>query len=247
MEKKYKNPPIIEALCELRFIPSQQWDLTLPGLIYEKVKDKFPDKEQQIGVGVQFRPTEKGIEHKVEAAPPRVQFFKKDKTALIQVAPDLLAINQLKPYPTWPVFKPLILDNFQVYKDVAKPKGFKGIGLRYINRITFNAKSVKLEDYFNFYPFIPTDVPQVHTNFISRVEIPYRNNRDRMLITLSSAAPEEPDTIPIILDLDYIMFAQEGIFMDKFEEWLEEAHAAVEKTFESCITNNSKALFGEIK
>jgi uncharacterized protein (TIGR04255 family) len=130
---------------------------------------------------------------------------------------------------------------------VTKPKGFKRVGLRYINKIVFNATSVKLEDYFNFYPTLPSDLPQVHTNFISRVEIPYRNNRDRMLITLTSAAPEVPDTIPIILDLDYIMFAQEGILMDKFGAWLEEAHAEVEKTFESCTTNSSKALFGEIE
>ena len=62
MGRRYKNPPIVEALCEFEFISSQPWDLTIPGLIYEKVKDEFPDKRQQIGIGVQFKPTEKGLE-----------------------------------------------------------------------------------------------------------------------------------------------------------------------------------------
>jgi uncharacterized protein (TIGR04255 family) len=211
------------------------------------VKDEFPDKKQQIGVGVQFRPTEKGLEHRVEPAPPRVQFFRKDKTALIQVGPDLFVVNHVKPYPTWDVFKPLILENFQQYKGVANPQGFKRMGLRYINKIIFNAESVELEEYFNFFPAIPQDLPQLYEGFISRVEIPYFNNRDKMIITVSNAIPEAPKTLPIILDLDYIMIVQEEIPMEGFEGWLEQAHSAIEKAFESCITNKSRTLFEEVK
>jgi uncharacterized protein (TIGR04255 family) len=247
MDKRYKNSPIIEALCEIQLVASQPWDLTLPGLVYEKVKDQFPDKKQQIGVGVQFRPTEKGLEHRVEPAPPRVQFYRKDKTALIQVGPDLFVVNHLKLYPTWAVFKPLILGNFQVYKDVANPRGFRRIGLRYINKIIFNEYSVRLEDYFNFFPAIPEDLPQLHEGFISRVEIPYSDNFDRMIITISNATPEMPNTVPIILDFDYIMTVQEGIPMERFEGWLEKAHSTIEKAFESCITDKSRILFEEVQ
>ncbi|MFO1433977.1 MAG: hypothetical protein U1F76_28450 [Candidatus Competibacteraceae bacterium] len=28
MKKKYRNPPIEEALVEFRFVPGQEWDLT---------------------------------------------------------------------------------------------------------------------------------------------------------------------------------------------------------------------------
>ena len=247
MGKRYKNSPIIEALCEIQLVPSQPWDLTLPGLVYEKVKDQFPDKKQQIGVGVQFRPTEKGLEHRVEPAPPRVQFYRKDQTALIQVGPDLFVVNHLKPYPTWAVFKPLILGNFEAYKGVANPRGFKRIGLRYINKIIFNAESVKLEDYFNFFPAIPKDLPQLHEGFICRVEIPYSNNFYRIIITISNAAPDAPITLPIILDLDYILTVQEGIPMEGFEGWLEQAHSTIEKTFESCITDKCRVLFEEVQ
>ena|SRR5215207_7513665 len=42
----YKDPPIIEALCEFQFVPSQPWDLTIPGLFYREVKSEFPKRRQ---------------------------------------------------------------------------------------------------------------------------------------------------------------------------------------------------------
>ncbi len=247
MARRYKNPPVVEALCEFQFVPSQPWDLTIPGLIYEKVKKKFPDRKQQVGIGVQFRSTEKGIERKVEPAPPRVQFHRKDKTALIQVAPDLLAVNQLKPYPAWTKFKPMVLEALQMYREVANPKGFKRIGLRYINKINIKAESVELSEYVDFYPYVPKELPQLRTSFMSRVEIPYLNDQDRMLVTIGSAPPESPNTTSIVLDIDHIMAIPEAISMEVTEEWIEQAHSAIEGVFESCIKDKSRILFEEIK
>jgi len=247
MGRRYKNPPIVEALCEFEFISSQPWDLTIPGLIYEKVKDEFPDKRQQIGIGVQFKPTEKGLEHKVEPTPPRIQFYKRDKRALIQVAPDLLVVNQLKPYMTWAKFKPMILDSLQKYRDVANPKGFKRVGLRYINKINIKAEIIELSDYFDFYPYTPKNLPQLHTSFLSRVEIPYVHGRDIMLITIGSALPEKSEIISIILDLDYVMANPEAIPIKAAEEWIEQAHSTIEEIFEACIKDKSRILFEEVK
>jgi len=60
-----------------------------------------------------------------------------------------------------------------------------------------------------------------------------------MIITMSNATPEVPE-FAIILDLDYIMFLQDGLLMEAFDGWLEEAHSAIEKTFESCITDRCR-------
>lgn len=247
MASKYKNPPLVEALCEFQFVPSQSWDLTVLGLIYEKVKGKFPHRQQQTGIGVQFKATEKGLEHVMEPAPPRMQFLKEDRKALIQVAPDLLVINQLSPYQAWVKFKPMISEALQIYKEVANPKGFRRIGLRYINRIDIKAKLIKIEEYLNFYPRTPEDMPQYHTNFISRVEITYTNNRDRMLVTASSIPSQNDNTTSVILDIDYIMGTSEAVASEDLEEWIEQAHTAIEKAFESCITDKSRILFGEGK
>lgn len=247
MGKRYKKSTVIEALCEFQFVPSKSWDLTIPGLIYEKVKKKFPDRQQKIGIGFKFRPTEKGFEHKVEPAPPRIQFHRKNKTALIQIAPDLLVINQLKPYPTWSKFKQMILEALQIYKKVVKPKGFKRIVLKYINKINIKAKSVELSEYFDFYPYISKDLPQLHTGFMSRVEIPYEKNRDRMIVTIGSTPSESPNMLSTILDINYIMANPEAIPIEEFKKWIDHAHLVIEKTYKSCIKNKSRVLFEEVK
>jgi len=246
MGRKYRNPPIVEALCEFQFIPIQPWDMTIPGLLYEKIIDRFPIKQQQMGFGIGFQPKEWGIEQKVEML-QRMQFLRSDKTALVQVGPDLLTINHLKPYPTWGIFKPLIIDNLEIYQEVAKPKGFKRIGLRYINKIDLDKRSRELTDYLNYYPFIPTNLPQMHETFQVRVEIPYEEGRDHLLLTLASAIPEKPDVISLLLDLDYIMAIPEGIPLDHASDWLEKAHIIVENAFEACITDKCRLLFEEEK
>lgn len=247
MNKKYKKPPLVEALCEFQFIPNQPWDWTIPGLIYEKVKNEFPDKQQQIGIGVQFKPTERGIEHVIEPISSTIQFFKKDKTALIQIAPDFLAINQLKPYPTWKGFKPLILKGFQIYKEIANPKAFRKIRLRYINMIEFNEQQISLEDYFQYYPFIPPNLPHVQSSFFVRTEFPFEEEKERLILTLATIIPSKPNIISILLDIDYVMATPEYIALNEISEWLEKAHERVEAAFEASITDKARIIFEEEK
>lgn len=243
MSKKYINPPIVEALCEFQFIPGQPWDFTVHGLLYEKIQTDFPDKQQQLGLGIRVRQEAGAIQHEVLQSPDRMQFLRKDKTALIQVGPDLLTVNHLKPYPTWEVFKPLILDNLNKYNEVAKPKGFRRLGLRYINKIDIPVRPVELPQYFNYYPHMPNIVPQVYDAFNVRVEIPHKEDRDRILLTFVNTIPEKPEALSFLLDLDYVMVMPEKIAIEQAEEWLEQAHEVIENTFEACITDKCRKLF----
>lgn len=245
MSRKYKNPPIVEALGEFQFVPGQPWDFTIHGLYYEKISKEFPDKQQQMGIGIRVKQEAGAIQQEFLPAAERMQFFRKDKTALVQVGPDLLTVNHLRPYPTWEKFKPLIIDNLNKYHKVAKPTGFKRLGLRYINKIDISEKLIELTDYFNFYPHIPEELPQKHEAFNVRVEIPYEENRDRILLTFGSAIPEKPEMLSFLLDLDYVMILPEKIAIDQAAEWLEKAHTVVEKTFEACITDKCRKLFEE--
>ncbi|MEW6409981.1 MAG: TIGR04255 family protein [Nitrospirota bacterium] len=246
MSRKYSNPPIVEALCEFQFIPTQPWDMTIPGLLYEKISGEFPVKQQQMGFGIGFQPKEGGIEQKVEMS-QRMQFLRPDKSALVQIGPDLLAVNHLKPYPTWDTFKPMIFKNLEAYQTVAKPKGFKRIGLRYINKFEFDKSPIELTDYFNYYPFIPTNLPQMHETFQVRVEIPYEEGRDCLLLNFASTIPEKPDALSLLLDLDYIMAIPERVPLDQTSDWLEKAHTTIENAFEACITDKCRSHFEEEK
>lgn len=243
MSKKYKNPPIVEALSEFQFISGQPWDFTIHGIFYEKINSEFPDKQQQMGIGIRVKQEAGAIQHEVLQSSDRMQFYRKDKTALVQVGPDLLTVNYLKPYPTWEVFKPLILDNLNKYIAVAQPKGFKRIGLRYINKIDIPEKQIELPHYFNYYPHIPDGVPQTYDVLNVRVEIPHKEDRDRVLLTIVNTIPERPDVLSFLLDLDYVMILPEKVAIEQAGEWLEQAHEVIEETFEACITDKCRNLF----
>ncbi len=247
MEEKYKNPPLVEALCEFQFISNQPWDMTVPGLVYEKIRDEFPDKQEQIGIGFQLRPTEKGIEHKIEPTLPKIQFFKKDKSAVVQIAQDLLVVNCLKPYPSWQGFKPLIIKNLNIYREVVNPKGFKRIELRYINVFEFDKSEIELTDYFRYYPFIPDSLLQKHSSFLCRVEFPFEEGNETLMIAIGTIIPGKPNLLSILLDIDYAMVTPEYVSPQDVSNWLEKAHQKIEGVFEGCITDKTREILMEGK
>ena len=104
-----------------------------------------------------------------------------------------------------------------------------------------------MSEYFNIYPTIPDNLPQIHSSFISRVEIPYMDERDRMLLTLASELPQSEDELSIVLDIDYIMQTPDAVPINACERWIEQAHSAIEVAFESAITGRTRTLFDKVK
>lgn len=104
------RPPLVEALVEFRSGPDG-WDWTLPGRLYEKVRDRFPERVEvrppMIVLGQSSGP--EGPPPPPAGTPERLQFKRADGTAMIQVGPGLLVVNHLRPYATWPEFRRLAL------------------------------------------------------------------------------------------------------------------------------------------
>src|SRR2546425_12443479 len=68
MGRQYLNPPLVEAVCEFRFLPDTQWDLTIPGLMYEKIQDRFPHKEQRLVSDIEISQEGKEIKQQVRTS-----------------------------------------------------------------------------------------------------------------------------------------------------------------------------------
>ncbi len=243
MKRKYKKPPIVEALCEFQFIPQEPYNLTIPGLFYDKIKEEFPIRQEQSGLSFNLLQMIKGdVEVPIL---PKIQFSKPGGTPLVQLAPDLLVVNCLKHYPSWEGFKPLILKYLEVYKEVGNPKGIKKAGLRYINVIEFDTTDINLEDYFYYYPVIPNGLPQKPGSFLSKVEIPFDD--ERLMLTLGTIVAKKINPFSITLDIEYAISTPGKIAFNNISEWLDKAHNKVEDAFELCITDNSRELFQEEK
>ena len=239
MGQKYAHSPIIEAVCEIRFGADSQWDMAVPGIIYERVKDTFP-KRQQI----------KALTFKLTSEPEfiatdRMQFLSEDGTSFIQVSPHFLAVNHLKPYPHWETYSSLVEKGFDAYRAVTNPNTIERVGLRYINNILFEEKRLDLPEFFNFYPFVGDSISQDYDSFSTGIQIPFADGRDRLKIELASRYSEQEDQASIILDLDYILMQPASIDLDDLLAWVNEAHQHIGETFEACITNSLREKFGK--
>jgi uncharacterized protein (TIGR04255 family) len=247
--KKYNDPPIIEALCAFLFAPDKEYpyDDTVPGTFYNEIKEEFPIKRQinalNVTVPLMHPESQREQPHKIQMASV-MQFFTKDNSPIIQINPNILTINITKPYLGWEYFKPLIIKNFNIYKKITRPKGLNRIDLRYINKFSFDGL-IELDDYFNYHPSIPKELPQNLETFQINAVIP-SSEINRLVLNFNSII-EKPGVSSVLLDLSYFMSIPERVSFDQLDGWLEDAHKKIETAFESCITDKCRETFGGIK
>jgi len=238
MGTKYKYNPIVEALCEFRFEPQEEWDLTIPGLVFEQVREIFPNRRRARTVSVELSPEQANV---LEVN--RVQFVREDETAMVQVGPNLVAVNQLKPYSSWEEFSPLIMRGLEAYTAVAGPQTINRIALRYINHIRFPGRRVELEDYFQFRPTQGPDLPEDFIAFVTAIMFPFDGERDLLRTHLATLPFGAPDTSVISLDLEYFLARPGEVSLVDVPGWIQTAHARIESTFEACMTPRLRTLF----
>ena len=154
---RYKNPPIEEALCEFRFKPGRDWDLTIPGKLQTKFDDEYTGKPREQKV-VEFAvKTQEGKSPNLSYGEglAKVMLVTKSGKRVIGVGSDVLSVHMLRPYQDplqpnrsgWDEFEPRISKALKAYWDVAEPIGVCRIGIRYINKIVIPGKTVRVEEY----------------------------------------------------------------------------------------------------
>jgi uncharacterized protein (TIGR04255 family) len=240
--ERYKNPPVVEALCEIYFHDSK-WDGTLPGLFFEKVRKNYPKKKELEQVGVQVSVSKEAQATQVQREERRIQFIKEDDSRLIQIENNLLVINQLRPYPRFEDWKPVVDEMLKHYSEVAQPKGIRQMGMRYINRIIIPAAKFKMEDYFNLYPQVPESLGAMHGKFMMRLEIPPKHKGHRLMVTFGTSPPESPETSAEMLDIYNIFVLPVAFPIEDVDKYIIEAHENIEAAFENSITNKTRELF----
>jgi uncharacterized protein (TIGR04255 family) len=246
MGKKYAKPPIVEAVCEFRLTPETQWDLTIPGLLYEKLKELFPQKEQRvIHQEMELIQGPDGWLQQQIRTSERIIFFTEDRRMLVQVGPRLLAINVLKPYPYWEGFKSRIEMAWESLRVDVKVQGLERIGLRYVNHVELPGQSVELAEYFEFYPFVGPRLPQQMVTFLVGAEFSYADGRDRCRVQLAPIQGSGGKSL-FMLDIDYFLAQPRGVKPEEALAWVEEAHSRVEEVFEGSITDKLREMFEEV-
>jgi uncharacterized protein (TIGR04255 family) len=238
--RTYKNPPIVEAICEFTFTPAEDWNPTLPGELHTLIREYYEGEPRQ--ANIQIVTTDPGNNSVTVQNDLRVQLPTKDGTRLVSVGRNALSINVLKPYEGWTLFRPRIEWALQKYYDVAGHKTVTRVGVRYINRIVVSYLGATSADYFEFDRPLQSALGAKLTNFIKRSEY-VAEDQTKILITHATIAPSAPGTTEFLLDIDAIF---DGRPLELIEDILGTAktlHATEGCAFEAIITEKARDLF----
>ncbi|WAI00395.1 TIGR04255 family protein [Methanogenium organophilum] len=239
--------PIQEVVCEFRFSKDTEWKGDLASILYDKLKDDFPEKKQKISHKLELKANVKGIESQKAEPVSNDIFLSEDGKILIQIYPRMISVNCLKPYPSWEIFSQKIDQVYSTLQEIVEIKEIDRIGLLYINKIEIEDKKFELRDYFNFYPHVSPQFPQDVANFIVGCEFVHKNGAELSKLDLGRTFPSKKESNAFLLREEYYTAPNYSVRPEDAIEWIENAHMELKKLFNGCITEKMKESFNEIK
>jgi uncharacterized protein (TIGR04255 family) len=244
---QYANPPIEEAVCELRFEPGLEVDFSAPGRFYEMIRETYPGKprhQQILSAEFQVGAEQTNPRMSMQQGVSKVLFPTEDGLRLIGLGQNLLSIHDLRPYSGWDKFRNRIEAGLKVFQQVDHPTGIRHIALRYINKIDLCKKKVKLGDYFLVGPQLPDSVPLNISGFFSRLETVYHDSPVRLLLTVASAPPRSPEEVAFLLDIEVKQeWADQSLAISEAMSHIEELRKRERDAFEAFITDQTREVF----
>ncbi|GIW94691.1 MAG: TIGR04255 family protein [Pirellulaceae bacterium] len=244
-ERRYRKPPVIEALCEVYFADSA-WDGTVPGVFYERIKMDYPRKQQKRIQQAQIAVGPDQAMAGVRQLPSWMQFVSDEKHRMIQLAENLVVVNQLAPYTHFEDWEPEIYRAFELYREVAHPKSVVRLGMRYINRVVIPAETFRMEEYFTIYPALPKVLGNTYRSFLVQVDSHREGQNHVILITFGTAPPPEQTQLAHAFVLDfYDILEDQCLDAERFRKEVERAHENIVAVFEASITDRLRCLFEE--
>ncbi|MXY08396.1 MAG: TIGR04255 family protein [Rhodothermaceae bacterium] len=246
LRRRYKNPPIVEAVCEFHFAPVQDWDPTLPGKLHAELSDDYsgtPRHQKSVQLGVQIR---EGSPHNFQfgEGPRKVQLITEDEKRIVGVGPNTLSVHMLRPYQDphdsdnvgWDEFRPRICRALDAYWKVIQPQGVTRIGIKYINMLNVPGEVATAKEYLRCALPEVNGLPNHLLNLMSQVEYAYQ---DGVRLILSQGKVENG----FILDIDVIWESHAALARKDTDARIDNLRIRERHVFEAVITDKARELF----
>jgi len=246
-KRRYKKPLIVEAICEFHFKASREWDPTVFGRYYERIRAEFPKKDTEKSPSPLWPPW--GLKSKSYS---KMFFRRTDGSALVQVGENDVTVNAFPPYPGWHNLKTVVFECVRQYAQVSEEEKIRRLAVRYINMFPATGK-MRLSDVLAISPYIPQSVREAdHPLSLWLSQSLGRDQKLRLDITFSpsgwpkdwTGTAQEQDQL--VVDIECSRQADEGLDLAAVEEALEEAHGAVLDLFEGLITDHVRRFMEEV-
>lgn len=240
---QYNNPPIVEAILDIRVNSTEISDLTeLEDLRHTTLKD-FPIANKRINFAgkIELNTKDDNISSSHQSNITGFIFSSRENNRKIQFRTDGYTCHFLKPYTNWSEFSDLAFLYWDKYREFALPNAVTRIALRFINKIEIPLREFQFEKYLKSVPQIPESFPQTFRRFFNQIQIPCGYKNSEAIISQTFESPES-NYLPYIMDIDVF---HELIILanDDFRSEFDELRLLKNRLFENLITNKTRELF----
>ena len=245
--RKYPRAPIVEALVDIHVEAPSAPDIAALALVMAGEKERYPRQDNLVTASISVNPAA-GVA--TSAAQQLIGFrYVAPTPTVVQVRANGFAFSRLAPYPAdgWEEWVPEAKRLWQRYVEATNVRRVVRLAVRYINKIDIPCpagEAIEPEEYFATFPRIAEGIGNM-TTFLMRTELEVAGLEEGG-VNLTQGILEEPgnpETIPVLLDID--VFESSTLEASSPEVWLrlERLHQRENEIFEACITPATQRLF----
>lgn len=237
----YPNPPITEAIIDLRVTPSD--GKTLDDLrAVQTGLDEYA-KRETIHVAVGRMEFGKKVSASAASEAAGVIFHSSDGKQIWQSRFNGFTFSRLAPYERWQLFRDEARQLWVRYREKLQPPSITRLAVRYINRIDLPCEHTDIDRYFKTKPVASPELPQVLAGFFMQLRIPQEDLKAEALINQTMVPPAREGVVSVVLDVD--LFRSTDVPSDEEDIWhfFEQLRDRKNSIFESCITDQTRELF----
>lgn len=239
-----RNPPVVEALLDIRVNLSREVGLDQLAVLQATVKEEYPSCREHFSWRGNFKLDSDGTLEAIREAgvPDGYHFLSRDGRQLFQARLDGYTFNRLRPYQSWRSMVNQARRHWEGYCEATSPLEVTRLALRFINRIPIPVSLGDFKEYVLTAPEIAPALPQGLAGFLLRLIVPMGEFGCVATITETMEQPRE-GLIPLILDIDVYREAQ--LRPDSPEIWatFDQLRKAKNQVFFRTITEKAKELF----
>ncbi len=239
----FANPPITEALLDIRVDLPDAISLNDLESFHSKIKESFPHKGERrvLKSDIQFTPriaatvSEKGIDGYL--------FRSSVGKKIVQARLDGFTFNKLKPYEGWETFHSEAHKLWDSYSQIVDPIRIKRIALRYINRIEVPTPIKDFREYILTSFEVAPKLPQAVSHFFMRLIIPSPKTSATAIVTETMENLTPSQLLPLIFDIDVFQEMQSETNACTTWDNFEKLREFKNEIFFNSLTDKAKELF----
>ncbi|WP_394782177.1 TIGR04255 family protein [Undibacterium sp.] len=244
----YENPPIVEAILDLRVKFKDAFVLSQFDSFKTSIADEFPIALPIHLMEVTMQSDSGDGQSLPKASEPTqvgIRLSNNLNNRVLQLQQGGFTFSHLAPYSNWESMRDEAKSLWKIFCETSPPFVVTRCAVRFINRISIPKSKIEPAEYFKLYPTIPKDIHQNIVGMLLQLQMPQPDLGESVaVINMALVQPEKPLHTTILLDIDLSSTIGEVEptslnIWDAFELFRERKNTL----FESLITTKSRRLF----